>query len=777
MITVREAFDNLGFTLKAHETVCIGTLTSNGGFVQQSLEDAGYEPVGTNRYYSTGTFRAGTDFTAKKSRSGERVLRILELPFDFDLKDFLGVDKSELVALDDAELDAYLDALTATVETRFAAMRLPIHRLDRTGYGISAHVELPPHERAAVEHLRKLHAAIVNRINQEFGGTLADAQVKDAGSRVMRLVPCENVYVDLKTGEVARPRHSKTVYRKQAYVDQAILEAAAQEIVWKATGKNAFREGGKLAPEDMAAIVDAYGPYHQAGVKHFMGLAVSGQLAKAGVAEAQAIEIVERLSAGDNKPWDRVKAVHDTYEKLRGGTDVTGYYVLRTIVPESVIETVSTVLQKVAPKGPTLIFSRERESASKNDNVVSFRPPLPPEKAFYGWHGHWRDLVSPTTTAADAFHLAASTTFQAANMGRKIATVYAGGNIFPNQYALAVGPTGNSFKDTAHHRTVEMIDHAQLILGTSRVLNHPFWDQEDIASREALVKLMAQHSNVYLFSSEIVALFKNANRESTSTLLDALIRVWDSPRMLQNNSLAAQQGDGSIARNPCLNIYGGIQPHRLSREMTETMITSGLGNRMAFFMGVAKGKMSRTPKIDKRAAGELYLDLHGRITNDYRDGAEVELDHDAGALYDAWYMAQEEEDDELANDMKVRHGVLIHKWALMFAVSDSAQDIQGAHMEAAIELCDWMWKCIKSVFPTWGASEERRIEERILTVLEQRQPMLKRDLNRYVRGKWTAREFASVFRAMKENHQIALSADDRYVALSDFIFQQKEGAA
>lgn len=776
MVSVREAFDNLGFVLNADETVCIGTLTNSGGFIQQSIEAAGDEPVGTNRYYSTGTFKLGTDFGKRGSRSGENVKRILEMPFDFDLKDFLNVDKAELIVLDDDELDAYLDTLTATVESRFAAMRLPIHRLDYTGYGISAHVELPPHEKVAVEHLRKLHAGIVTRINQEFGGTLADAQVKDAGSRVMRLVPCENVFIDLKTGEVAPPRQSRTVYRKSAFVDQTVLEAAAKEIVWKASGRAAFREGGKLTPEDMSDIVDAYAPHHQSGVKHFMGLAIAGQLGKAGVSEEQAIEIVERISAGDNKPWDRVKAVHDTYEKLRAGTDVTGYYVLKTIVPDDSIATVSTILEKIAPKGPTLIFSRERDQSPQEDKISFFRPTLPPDDAFYGWHGRWRDLVAPTTTAADAFHLAASTTLQAATMGRRISTTYAGTRIFPNQYAIVVGPTGNSFKDTAYNRTMDMIQHARAIDPTT-IRNQSFKSYQDLASRESMVRMFTSTNNIYLFSSEIMALLKNATREATSTLLDGLIYVWDSPPSIQNNSIRAKSDEEDEARNPTLNIYGGIQPGRLAKAMTEDMIISGLGNRAAFFMGVAKGKMSRPPKIDKLASGEMYLELRNRINQDYVDGQELELSADACERWDAWFDAFQEEEDELLNDMKVRHGVMIHKWALLFAVSDGAQEIDYPHMHAAIALCDWMWDCIARMMPGWGVSDDRKIEERILAVLDQRQPITKRDLNRYVRGKWTAREFASVFRAMKENHQIAVSVDERYVALNEYAFQSKEGAA
>src|SRR5690606_39015411 len=123
----------------------------------------------------------------------KNVMRILELPFDFDLKDFLNQEKDDIYDLSDEELDGYMQLLQKAVEDVFARMSLPIHRLDCTGYGLSAHIIIPDHAQEHTEQIKKWHAAIVTRINGVYGDILADAQVKDAGSRIMRLVPCQNV--------------------------------------------------------------------------------------------------------------------------------------------------------------------------------------------------------------------------------------------------------------------------------------------------------------------------------------------------------------------------------------------------------------------------------------------------------------------------------------------------------------------------------------------------------------------------------------------------------
>lgn len=765
MTTVRDAFDAMGMELKDNETVCI--LTEKGGrYIERSLQDVADEPVGANRYFSTGTFAIDQKW-GRGGRAFKNVRRILELPFDFDLKDFLHQDKDDIYDLDDDELEGYVPLLQRAVEDVFARLHLPIHRLDYTGYGLSAHILLPDHDQDATKQIKDWHAAIVNRINGIYGDVIADAQVKDAGTRVMRLVPCENVGTR-KDGKRVHPRLSRNLYKKPGYIDQAILEQAAGAISWKGVSVDIPLTGEVLPKEAAQEIIDLYRPFHQQGQKHFMGLAIAGQLAKARIPEEQALAIVTAISDGDNKPWDRQKAVRDTYERIRNGQDVIGYHALRDLVDEDAIQAVDQIVEKVRKKNePRLILMSGKRDPAGVDDIKLFDPPPVPKEAFYGWHRHWLDLVYPTTSAAPAFHLAASTTLQAAMMGRRIATIYAGSRVYPVQYAVVIGRTGSSYKDTGYNRTVEMILNAKKVyLQDNEILNTPFREKKDFSSREALIDSLIDDKNIYLFSTEITSLFKNATRESTSTLLDALINVWDSPSEISTNSMRAKSGERNSALEPVLNIYGGTQPNRIGEYMTEGMITSGLGNRLAFFMGSAREKMSRTPELDVQASADAYRELHARIRS-YPERSRIEMDNEATERWDDWFYAIPEEVDELANDMKVRHPMMVQKWALMFAVSDGSPVITLDHMNAAIAIIDWMWTCIQKYLPSWGVAPERKIEERILTVLSQRQPMSRRDLNRYVRGKWTAREYASVYRAMKENHQIVESADGKYVATSD----------
>lgn len=775
-VTIGTAFDNLGFRLDDTETVAIVRIR-DGMVSTRRLQDVRDEPIGANTYYATGTFPVETTFRHKRDRAATNVQRILELPFDFDLKDFLHVDKHDLYDLDDAELTSYIELLRSAVEGIFDQLNLPVHRLDMTGYGLSAHILLPAHDRDTVPALREIHAGIVAKINSIFGGTFADPAVSDAGSRIMRLVPCDNIGTrDDGTPAPARP--SCTLFTMERPVTEAMLRAASDTIAWQDQPQRIPESGDGLSSEDAQAIIAAMTPHHTPGQRHYVALALAGMLGKARIPEAQAQAIIDALPADRANLSERTATVADTYAKLRAGVPVSGFYRLQGIVPDEVITTVDTVLEQYRQtQGPRLVFMQDHrhQETPDGDSVRLFNPPVPPREAFHGWHGRWLDLVYPTTAAANAFHLAASTTLQAALMGRRIATIYAGSRVYPSQYSLVVGPTGSSFKDTAYNRTRDTIEAAQTGATSGRhLLNTPFHEIRDVGSREGVIRSLSRQNNLYLFATEMTAVLKNANRESTSTLLDALITIWDSPAMIQNNSIAAAQEGTNIAYEPTMTIYGGIQPKRLADQMTEEMMTSGLGNRLAIFMGNGRGKLPRTPRLDLETAVAMYHELRHAIGY-YPTGAELELTDAAGKRWDEWFMAMPEETEEIAADMRVRYPVMIQKWALLFAVCDMADAIEREHIDAAIALGDWMWSCVKQFLPGWGTSTERKIEERVMAVLDQRQPITRRDLARYVRGKWTSREVANVLKSLVDTGQIIYSADKHLVSTTEYADQHRQG--
>src|SRR5690606_25261981 len=120
------------------------------------------------------------------------VLRVWAIPLDADIKDFLNLKPEDLWTLDDDELGWYRQSVQDALEETCRLIGWPIHRMDATGYGVAAYTYLPRHEQEAVPVAQEFHGRIVDRINKVWRDKLVDPGVRDAGSRIMRLVPCGN---------------------------------------------------------------------------------------------------------------------------------------------------------------------------------------------------------------------------------------------------------------------------------------------------------------------------------------------------------------------------------------------------------------------------------------------------------------------------------------------------------------------------------------------------------------------------------------------------------
>src|SRR5690606_33240358 len=562
MTTIIEAFDAMGMALKESETVCI--VFGDEDFREYSLHDVADRPIGNNVYFSTGTFRRDMRW-GRGARTAANVLRVLELPFDFDYKEFLQQEKEDIVDLSDQELQSYIPMLQQVVERIFAEMHVPIHRLDYTGYGLSAHVKLAHHARDKVGQIKKYHSAIVNRINAIFGSELADKQVRDAGTRIMRLVPCTNVYT-ARTGERFPPRQSYTIYNRDGVVDEATLMTAADYSSSEIRENLVYflPSNGRSIPESEAQlIVERFRSSWIEGQKHFMGLAVGGYLAKNLVPEEQALWIVEQLAADDRRPDDRRKAVRDSYEKARRGVDISGWYPLSTMVPPDDLEAVDRMLDAHRKaNGARLLVNgkpvRSGTDLDDKDRPVKFDEyPEPPPAAFYGWVGRDVDLMYPTTEATRGVDQAAGLAVAGGIVGRRVAIDNASESVYPNQYTLLVGPTGSSRKGTTMKRAHRLPTYRDP--SSTSIHQSPYMVIRNLGSGASVVKTLKEHPSSLIVMEEATTLFNNMHRQGGEELLDRMIEAWDTPDMLQDNV----KNSPNVAISPFLSLIAGIQPGRL----------------------------------------------------------------------------------------------------------------------------------------------------------------------------------------------------------------------
>ena len=751
MTTIGEAVAALEIGLTDDETVCI-VIKRDGRYPEYSLEDVAGREIDRDTFVSTGTFPKGMTW-GKGARTLDNVERIWALPFDFDLKDYLHVDADDLFDLSDDELDVYRTSLRSAIENVTGKIGLPIHRLDSTGYGLSAYVHLPYHDAEHVPALKAIHGRIVDRINAVWNGKLAD-NVKDAGPRIMRLVPCLNA-----KGPI--PRQSKTLYFDVTPVDLAMLEAAAGP--YTARVYNAVPKTGKGVPDEIAElIVDRVRADWVKGQKHFMGRALAGYLAKNGIPEEQALAIVERLSSDDNRRDDRIKTTQDTYDRYRRSLEIDGYQSLRSMMDAGSLAEIDAVLERQREaNAPRLIMGGKTATPPPptDDNAAAreFLFSSPPGSAYRGWIGAYADLMQPTTEAPRSFHLGVGFTIAGAILGRDVWADY-GEPMHANLYTLIVGKSGKTRKDTSIRRGTRMIsDHhiqgGKIVSPITRIIT-------DIGSAEGLMDELAEHANLMLYATEFSKLMGNARRKATGTIIPTLIQAWDAPMVMSSLT----RGKPVEAHFPYLSVVAATQPEILANLMTEDDVFSGFANRWFYVCGEpTRTPIANPPSVDHVVSRELYEELKARRGEAASLSGGIGLSTAARRRWTDWYTMDFHRDSDTAEEdaMRPRHAPLIRKLALIYAATEGTATIGVDQLDAAIAVIEWMGRNVRQMVGTWGQSPMGKLERRIREVLAQapNQTMRRRDLQRRCQARtWTARDFNQTLDAMKQNDVVLIDA-------------------
>jgi hypothetical protein len=484
-------------------------------------------------------------------------------------------------------------------------------------------------------------------------------------------------------------------------------------------------------------------------------------LAKAGVPEEQAGEIIADLAGGDGEQHDRRLAVATSYKRIGTGQEARGYTAMRDLIPDSALAFVDRELETLrqASAGRIVMRAGQKPVATyegQSDGHITITPA--PDICFRGWVGSYVDLMLPTTEASPQYHLGAALTMAGALMGRRIAIQYGADPLYPNLYTLLVGRSGRTRKDTAIKRTIRLLSqtYTQSDGGSLRTITPPCGITTDVGSSEGLISALVDRPQVLLYLTEFSKLMGNAKRKATATIIPTLIEAYDTPPKMEVKT----KGNPLSAEYPYVSILSATQPQILSSLMESDEIHSGFANRILYIMGPTTEPIPEPDEVDEDRARACFLQLWGAIEwQPY--GTRMKLAEDARERWRAWYIAdyratsQSEEEDA----MRVRHAVLIQKIALIYAVSERSRMVLLEHLEAAIALVEWMWIHVRQLMTDWGASIDTQIEARIIAALSKHGAMRRRELQmRCGSRKWSGRDFAATFKAMQENGGLAVDA-------------------
>lgn len=726
----------------------------DGAWENYRPDEISDKPLTSTLYIASGAYAEGT-ITKFKGRTKEAVHRLLWLPFDCDLTDYLGLPKETIWAMPQGELDAAIADQRVTVEAAFAEVGLPIHRLDYTGYGLCAYVYLPTHQKNAVSILQQRHKAIIARINRVAGMPLVDTSASDTGSRVTRVPGCPNTKAPIV-------RLSQTLYQHITPITDDQLKTAAEiGLLPQAMGYAVPRSGTSLPEELAQQIVDVMRPRWTSPDRHLLALGLAGRLGKAGVPEEQALAIVVACADGDEELNDRIKAVGTSYDKVRSGQVVAGYTSLAKVLTATELEWLDASLQRWSGSGVRIVVGGTREkttgSVVEAKTADAFDFPIVPQAACYGWTGEYVDLVEPTTESPVAFHLACGLTLVGCMVGRKVNLYHNSDRIYPNFFTLLIGASGNARKDTAIRRSLLLPQLRDMDDPDDRrkVRLPPFRVARDISSAEGLIQKLVEDNQLYLYISEFAKLIHNATRESTTSIMPTLMDAFDNPFALEVNT----RNKPLEATNPSLTIIAAVQPDILSRLVTADQEQSGFLNRWLLVAGKGVGPRSSPPDLDEKRARDLYVRARTAIEG-YAENESLRWSSNALPKWNEWYDATYDQGDTpTERSMSQRMGTIVKKVALVHAVLDRSNTVDVPHFDAATALVEWSWSITKQLIPTWGEFPEARLQRLILEVLRRKGTLSRRKTQQSIGHRLGPGTFARVVKAMIENGELIAHPD------------------
>ncbi len=752
MTTFAAALEKIGANAMPGTDLIVASMAPGRGIEHAVMSTVSHLeiPRDANVYLAGGAFAPGT-VSANEGRSQKNVRQVLWLQFDADLIDYSGMDAVALHEMPQAKLNRWIEAQQEDVEEIFRSIGLPIHRLDYTGYGLCAYLYLEPSVDLDIPTIKDAHKAFIAAINETAGMPLVDTSASDSGTRITRIPGSFNV----KNPDL--PREVRTIlYQPSTFVTMDQLRFALKRAEQRPQ-RQPLPSTKELPAKTAEEVVAAVTRYWTLGQKHALSLALSGMLAKSGVPEDQAMAIVERLSASDDKPWDRERTVRDSYNRARSGLETRGFYSLREMLPESVVSYIGERLDRFE-QAKTGAFRFEAEPRSGHETHVSTLNVEPvPGICYQGWVGDYVSMMLPLCEAPEQFHLASGLGLIGASAGRRVSARYVSKSLYANMYIMIVGVAGNSRKDTAIEFAINMPDRQD-----GRSWNDsPYQVLTDVGSPQGLMSILQKTPNVWLYVTEYERLAQNAHRSSTSAIFPLLTTAWNTPRKIENVTI----GNPIEAKFPYLSTIAAVQPDVLTKEMLPGDISNGFASRWLFVPGAGRDPMAEPPDIDEAAAHKLYGSLLNTLEK-YEKGPNGEtrliLSSEAHDRWLNWYdedgRRPVNSDDEAS--MKSRLGVHIRKLALIYAASAGAKEIGLNHLEAAIAFVEWSWVHTRQMMQTWGVPTFNQLEARIEQVLKKTGFIKRRDLQGHCKSrKWGAVEFARVLDVMVKNGNVEVDAE------------------
>ncbi len=399
--------------------------------------------------------------------------------------------------------------------------------------------------------------------------------------------------------------------------------------------------------------------------------------------------------------------------------------------------------------GGTVTRKAPEAEADKPPNdlgTISTEAPPLPNAVWRGAFDSYRQALVKTTEATDALHFGVLWTVVGLVVGRK-SYIPHGRFMFPNIFGILIGPTGRGRKTTA-------ITHGRQLLQELA----PEVSRLSTASWEGLVDALADTDDckLLMLPGEFRSLAAKAKQEN-SGLIPGLTDLYDCPPDLRHKT----RGSDAVVNRPFLSILSTSTREWFQGSFDSDAVAGGFLNRWTFFDGEPKPPNAHPSDPESEPwdrTVNTIRQMQERLHAAGAKGLPMALSSEAEDMWTDFYneaVTWDYEGDEILEQMAQRLQDVCLKLTLTYALLEDTPSITSEQLSAAIAFTRWERQCHERVFAGFGASKQKRVEDRIVQFVASAnargRKVKKRNIQRSVCGKRVSgKDFKSGWNALDE---------------------------
>ena len=417
---------------------------------------------------------------------------------------------------------------------------------------------------------------------------------------------------------------------------------------------------------------------------------------------------------------------------------------------------------------------------SETEDYVPF-----PDKLLFDVFKPYAAAFQGKTEVPLPFHFAVLKTLIGASLGRR---VYLNEikPIYPNFYSVIIGETGLARKSTALRLGENLLRDADPSVYTLRGLATPEGllqvfvpppgyslgssipndDETDDEGAASLIgdqlEFMLDNAEpgvegfrVLISLDEFSYLLKKATKSHGEGLIQMLTEAYDYPIKLD---LPTRVNPISVD-HPCLSMIAATTMAWLEASLKLEDIQGGFANRISYYYATTDEFVFRTEPGDTQ-----FLNIVKYSVNQFRhkfpQPTAFQFSEASDAEGEAWYIdhrkALKTEQNPLVREALARTDTHMRKAALLHAaISNEGDDYEIGlqSLKWAIGLAEYLQAVTTQIYSKFNLSEERRLEQRILDILEQKPNQTARELARRI--SWaSAKEVNAAVEELLKNETI-----------------------